>query len=156
MADTPTEEIEQITTQAAPLLAKHGVVFIPHVEEIDIRERTVEGFAWTDTVLRVRYQICGPGGPTDSVDAVVVGIGRDNADKGADKALTQAYKYALIQTLCVADERDDADGVNWQTGAREPASRRATEQLTARTQSLPPVVAAPFKAWKKDQKPGWP
>lgn len=102
--------IEQITAHAAPLLAKHGVVFLPQVLDVDVRDITVNSKPWTDTYLTVRYLICGPGGPEDRVEATVVGIGRDNADKGANKALTQAFKYALLQVLCIADAKDDGDG----------------------------------------------
>jgi hypothetical protein len=148
--------IDQITSYAAPLLARHGVVFIPQVQRIEIREHTVHGTIWTDTILTVRYRICGPGGSDDYVDAVVIGIGRDNADKGANKALTQAYKYALIQTLCVADSRDDADGHTWQASANKRASRQAIAQLTERIELLPSEVAAPFRAWKLEQNYEWP
>jgi hypothetical protein len=148
--------IEQITEHAGPLLAKHGVVFIPQVESIEIRERAVDETMWTDTILTVRYQICGPGGPTDRVDAVVIGIGRDSADKGANKALTQAFKYALIQTLCVADSRDDADGETVRADANDRASRDAIELLSKRIRALSPEVAVSFKRWKQDEKFAWP
>jgi hypothetical protein len=148
--------IDQITSYVAPLLARHRVVFIPQVQRLETRERTVHDIVWTDTTLTVRYRICGPGGPGDSVDAVVVGIGRDNADKGANKALTQAYKYALIQTLCVSDSRDDADGQTWQASTNGRASRQAIEELTQRIGSLSAEVAAPFREWKKQQPFEWP
>jgi hypothetical protein len=148
--------IDQITSHVAPLLARHGVVFIPQVQVIETRERTVHETVWTDTTLTVRYRICGPGGTGDSVEAVVVGIGRDNADKGANKALTQAYKYALIQTLCIADSREDADGQTWQASTNLRASRHAIEELTQRIGSLSAEVAAPFREWKKQQRLEWP
>jgi ERF superfamily len=148
--------IEQITTHVAPLLAKHGVVFIPRVQAIEIRERVVEESLWSDTILTVRYQIFGPGGPADYVEAVVVGIGRDGADKGANKALTQAYKYVLIQALCIADSRDDADGETVPCDASEYASRDAVAALTKRMRALPPEVAEPFKRCKQDQNFAWP
>jgi hypothetical protein len=148
--------IEQITANVAPLLAKHGVVFIPHVEAIEIRERMLNQAMCTDTILTVRYRICGPGGAQDFVEAVVIGIGRDGSDKGANKALTQAYKYALIQTLCIADARDDADGETSQAGATESATRQAIDDLTARIKSLSPDVAASFKEWKNVQNFRWP
>ena len=36
-------------------------------------------------------------------------LGRDNSDKGVNKAMTQAYKYMLLQVLCIGDRKDDAD-----------------------------------------------
>jgi hypothetical protein len=149
--------IEQITRAAAPLLAKHGVVFVPQVVGMETRELTVNSKPWTDTILTVRYRVCGPGGPEDFVEATVVGIGRDNSDKGANKALTQAFKYALTQVLCIGDSRDDVDGDTHE--ADEPpahASKEAIDALIARIEALDPETAESFKAWKNDQGFPWP
>lgn len=153
--------IEQITAAAAPLLAKHGVVFVPQVLDVDVREITVNGKPWTDTTLLVRYRICGPGGPGDYVEATVVGIGRDNTDKGANKALTQAFKYALTQVLCIADAKDDADGHTHEADARTtpqgpPVDAEQIEQIKRRADVLPDHLAEQFAAWKGDQGFPWP
>lgn len=134
--------IEQITAAAAPLFAKHGVVFVPQVLSCEFRELTVNNKPWTDTILTVRYRICGPGG--DYVEATVVGIGRDNSDKGANKALTQAFKYALIQTLCIADAKDDGDSSTHEADARPtPQPSAPPGELPDDLHSLkPPELAA--------------
>lgn len=153
--------IEQITAAAAPLFAKYGVVFVPQVLAMEIRELVVNGKPWTDTILTVRYRICGPGGPDDFVEATVVGIGRDNSDKGANKALTQAFKYALIQTLCIADAKDDGDGATHEADAAPdprtlPAPPATIDALVARAKALPDDAAERFKKWKDDQDFPWP
>lgn len=114
--------IEQITREAQVLFARHGVTFVPEVQGYEIREVTVGGKPWTDTILTVAYTVYGPGGinrpsgglaaaPNDDCISVgpFVAIGRDGADKGANKAMTQAFKYALLQVLCISDKADDAD-----------------------------------------------
>lgn len=149
--------IEQITAVAAPLLAKHGVVFVPQVQALDTRDLIVNGKPWTDTFLTVRYRICGPGGPEDYIEAVVVGIGRDNTDKGANKALTQAFKYALTQVLCIGDSRDDVDAEHHEADARpRAATARAVDELKARVELLTPEQRTTFAAWKDDQGFEWP
>lgn len=152
--------IEQITKAVAPLFAKHGIVFIPQVLSVEIRDLTVNSKPWTDTILTVRYRICGPGGPEDYVEATVVGIGRDNADKGANKALTQAFKYALIQTLCIADSKDDNDGHADEADAHHDAhpdvDGRAIAALRERIEGLDEATTASFKVWKDDQGFPWP
>ena len=100
--------IEAISRAVQPLLAEHGVVIVPAVQSIDVKDITVANKPWTDTTLIVNYQIVGPDG--SSLGATTVGIGRDNSDKGANKAMTQAYKYLLLQLLCVSDSSDDTDG----------------------------------------------
>ena len=112
--------IEAITARVQPLLAKHGVVFAPEVIEWTEKDITVNGKPWTDQRLKVRYTIYGPGGPQDCIQTTVVGIGRDNSDKGANKAMSQAFKYLLLQTLCIADPKDDGDKESHEAEAVEP------------------------------------
>lgn len=113
--------IESITKEAQALFAKFGVVYVPSVRHQEIRDIVVNGKPWTDTILNVDYFIFGPGGKDDYILASVVGIGRDNSDKGANKAMTQAFKYALIQTLCISDAKDDGDHGAPEADTRAPA-----------------------------------
>jgi hypothetical protein len=102
--------IEAITKEAAPLFAKHGVVFVPHVLSWERDEITVNSKPWTDDRMTISYTVYGPGGPDDCIEVgPIPAIGRDNSDKGANKCMTQAFKYALLQVLCIADAKDDGD-----------------------------------------------
>lgn len=102
--------IEQITAQAQKLFGRHGVVFIPRVEDVEVKDLVVNGKPWTQHELMVVYRVFGPGGVDDFIEVgPILGLGRDNSDKGANKAMTQAYKYALIQTLTIGDSKDDAE-----------------------------------------------
>lgn len=115
--------IEQITRHLQPLLAKHGVTIVPQVRSVDVKDIIVAGKPWTDTTLVVAYLIVGPDGST--LDACTVGIGRDNSDKGANKAMTQALKYLILQLFCVSDAKDDTDGQTHEADAHHhepPAS----------------------------------
>lgn len=115
--------IEAITKQLQPLLARHGVVIVPsaRVEQIVPSPAMKDG--WTDVHMTVDWRIYGPDG--SSIDATTAGIGRDRADKGANKAMTQAYKYLLLDLLCVADKADDSDGHDYTADSRtEPPARR--------------------------------
>lgn len=114
----PYRGIEQITHHTQGLFARHGVVFSPRCVSYEIRDLLVNNKPWTDTIQQVEYDVYGPGGPADKI---VVGpilcIGRDNSDKGANKGLTQAYKYALLQALNISDAKDDNDGTTQEADA---------------------------------------
>lgn len=111
--------IEAITSEAQGLCGKYCVVFVPKVVDSDVREITVNGKPWTDTTLKVEYTVYGPGGAEDLITVgPLMAIGRDNSDKGANKAMTQAYKYALVQTFCIGDKKDDADNAAHEADAR--------------------------------------
>lgn len=148
--------IEQITVEAQPLFALHGVVFVPSVESYEIRDITVNNKPWTDTILKVRYRVYGPGGPADFIDVgPIVGIGRDNSDKGANKAMTQAFKYALIQTFTIADAKDDGDAASHEADAqRQPptTAQLARAAFAQRVNDAPKEVRRDFLAWNKDQR----
>lgn len=103
--------IEQITREAQPLFAKHGVLFgIPRVVSYEVRDITVNSKPWTDVYEMVEYDVYGPGGLEDKLTVgPILAIGRDNSDKGGNKCLTQAYKYALLQAFTISDSKDDGD-----------------------------------------------
>lgn len=115
--------IEQITSHTQALFARHGVVFVPRVVSYEVQDLMVNNKPWTDTQELVEYTVYGPGGIEDRITVgPILAIGRDNSDKGGNKALTQAYKYALLQTLCISDGKDDADGATHEAdNARVPA-----------------------------------
>lgn len=146
--------IEQITVEAQPLFAKHGVVFAPSVDSYEVKDITVNNKPWTDTILMVRYRVYGPGGPSDFIDVgPIVGIGRDNSDKGANKAMTQAFKYALIQTFTIADAKDDGDQQSHEADARRPEPTPAQKERGAfKARVLASPVKDRFIAWNAEQK----
>jgi hypothetical protein len=123
--------IEQITQHAQPLFAKHGIVLSPYrIEWLEVTNLTINGRPWTDEKLLITYRCYGPGGTNDFIEIVAPGIGRDNADKGSNKAMTQAYKYAMLQALCIADAKDDADAEVAHTADEGGPPMATREQMT--------------------------
>lgn len=104
--------IEEITAEAQQLFARHCVVPVPMVKDRAVKDITVNGNPWTDTFLEVDWMLYGPGGIHDCVPATTFGMGRDNSDKGTNKAMTQSFKYLLLDLLLISDPADDNDGTN--------------------------------------------
>jgi hypothetical protein len=110
--------IDTILAKAVELCAAYGVVFVPQVLSERTEHITLNNRPWTDTYLEVAYKIYGPGGRNDFIPAGPVrAIGRDNADKGAGKALTQAYKQILNQVFMISDRSTDTDGITHEADA---------------------------------------
>ncbi len=155
MGGYPFRGIEAITRHVQPLLAEHGVVIVPHsvVESVVPAPGFKEG--WQDTYLRVRWTVYGPDG--SSFAAQTNGVGRDNSDKGTNKAQTQAFKYLLLHLFCIADAKDDADGQEYGHArvAEAPAPLKMTSkqqtEIAKGTASLSEVAAGKVKTWWKDQ-----
>lgn len=140
--------IESITKHVQPLLAQQGVLIIPQVQSMEVKDITVANRPWTDTTLVVNYLIVGPDG--SSLTATTVGIGRDNSDKGANKAMTQAFKYLLLQLLCVSDAKDDVDGVAHEADRpQEPEVAWAEQVRTLQTamRKLPRTLQVQLSEW---------
>lgn len=104
--------IEAITQAVQPLLAREGIVFVPAVQ-LWVRDEVLVGRdkkVWHDDRMQIVYTVYGPAGADDKIEVgPIPAIGRDGTDKGANKCMTQAFKYALLQVLCVADSKDDGD-----------------------------------------------
>jgi len=112
--------IEQITAEVQKLFAKYGIITVPRVKHRRVEDIEVNGKPWTDTYLEVDWDIYSsakPGG-RDMIQASTFGHGRDNSDKGTNKAMTQAFKYLLLDMLCISDPADDNDGTNQAADAR--------------------------------------
>lgn len=115
-----------------PLLAKHGVFFVPTVlERIDSHRQTRNGGTLWVVALHVQYTFYGPNG--DSVTATGWGEGTDSGDKATQKAMTGALKYVLFQTFAIATkETADSDT----TTPEETISPKWRHDLAAKATEL--------------------
>jgi hypothetical protein len=97
--------IDTVLDHVAPALREHGVVVIP-----ELREQSSEVVGKSVRVLvKVAYTFYGPKG--DSITAVVPGEAMDAQDKASSKAMSVAFRTALIQALAIpTGERDPHAG----------------------------------------------
>ena len=96
--------IERIMREVGPVFHELGIVSVPKVLAHQVEDRAVGQKTWRLVTLTVQYAFYGPHG--DRILAVTVGEGLDGGDKASNKALTSAWKYALIQVLGIADGDD--------------------------------------------------
>lgn len=95
--------VDDVLNALNPILAKHGVFYVPDVLERIYSQRPTKGGSIMHTVdLHVRYRFYGPKG--DYVEASGWGEGTDNGDKATNKAMTGAQKYVLFQVFAISTE----------------------------------------------------
>lgn len=105
--------IDSLLNAVGPAFRKHGVVAMPMLEESNWRDvQTTTGKPSREVTVKVRYRFYGPGG--DFIDAVVPGESMDFGDKGAPKAMSVAYRIALIQALCLPTNDTDPDAESFE------------------------------------------
>lgn len=118
--------IDQVVNATHAALTERGVVATPRVIEKDTREITTNNGkrqAWV--LLTVEYTFTGPSG--DRLEAVVASEATDFADKATAKAMSVAYRTALLQVLHLPTDEPDPDSEYVERGAAPAACAGAAE-----------------------------
>lgn len=105
---------EKVTTVVRASMIKHGIVMFPTSMNTKIESETVHT-AKGDRINRIThvdviYRMVNTEDPNDHIDVASCGTGVDTQDKGSGKAMTYAYKYALLRTFAIPTG-DDPDKI---------------------------------------------
>ena len=130
--------IDSVVNAVGPALRTHRVLVMPMLESADHRDvRTSNDKASRECTVQVRYRFYGPSG--DHIDAVVPGESMDSGDKGTAKAMSVAFRIALLQALCLPTDDTDPDAQSYERGA--PMQRqRPTEQQNGHVEDSAPAA----------------
>lgn len=122
--------IDDVYIAVHPLFVRHGVFSVPNVLEERTEERvTTKGSALIYRVLRIRYDFFARDG--SSITATVIGEGMDSGDKAANKAMSVAHKYAIMQILAIPTEETVDPEVDSHEVRPKPAPDPAREAKIA-------------------------
>lgn len=137
--------IDAILNEAAPELAKFGVIPIPRVVGEPRWEfvTTTKGKQSTACRLVVEYRFYGPAG--DYLPAIVPGEAWDTGDKATSKAMSVAYRTALIQVLAIATGEPDPDEETYERGAPQGAREQTQQPPPQRTAGANAVASVAQK-----------
>jgi hypothetical protein len=121
--------IDDMYNAVQPVLVKHGVFVCPAVIEQAREERqTKSGGNLIYTILTVKHTFFAPDG--SFVEVITVGEAMDSGDKSANKAMSAAMKYALIEVFSIPTEGDnDTENTSHETTPREQKPARQAVQL---------------------------
>jgi len=152
-----------IANTLRPIMSKHGLSLVPtnirvvNADTVQTKNATMQRVA-----VEATYTLMHKGGQSFTV--TVPGEGMDSLDKAIPKALTMAYKYAMIQVFCVGRGDDPDDGKGYEGHPRYDArdshvggqpqeatsgpAPRATEATSRQwpARGVPPPSAAPADA----------
>ncbi len=102
--------IDNVMNELHGLFAKHKVFILPEVMNYEISEKMTQRGS---LMYYTRAKICFHFMTTDGSEVTVTNVGEamDSGDKGMNKAMSVALKYALMQMLLIpTQEEKDPDG----------------------------------------------
>jgi hypothetical protein len=111
--------IDSVVNAVSPALQKFGVVVFPTVEDcsyetVEIgRNRTAMGHV----KVKVSYTFIGANG--DAIKATVVGEAMDSGDKATAKAMSVAFRTALLQSLALPTDEADPDAQSYERSSSD-------------------------------------
>jgi len=106
--------IDAVVNAVSPALQKHGVIVVPSVEDYEYatveigRNRTAMGHV----KVKVTYTFIGANG--DAIKSTVVAEAMDSGDKATAKAMSVAFRTALLQTLSLPTDEPDPDSQSYE------------------------------------------
>lgn len=137
--------IEDALAAMQPLLVKHGVVIAPHVSHLDIKFGEKAVMTTVEVVYRFHHI-----GSEETMEVRTIGQGTDRQDKGASKAMSNAYKMMVWQTFCVPTE--DVGETDSERHGEDPLPRSEPrqEERPRRRQREPRTAEKP--AFRKPER----
>lgn len=125
--------VDDVTISADEALTKHGVVGpVPQLQSIEY-EATEVGKNRTPTRIAevvVKYRVYGPRG--DWIETEVPGEAMDSGDKSTPKAMSVAYRIALLQLLRIPTGEKDPSAEDYQRSEPWTAVGLAKKAVTNR------------------------
>lgn len=109
--------IDAVVNAVGPVLRKHKVIVVPEVRSYEYgeilsgKDRTPMGHAR----VVVAYTFYGPDG--DSIVSSAAGEAFDSGDKATAKAMSVAFRTALLQALALPTDEPDPDTYTYERGA---------------------------------------
>jgi len=116
--------IDAVVNAVGPILRKHAVVVVPNVENVhyDVVQTSTGKPA---TACRVLVTYTFYAGDGSSIDARVAAEAWDAGDKAAPKAMSVAFRTALLQALALPTDESDPDA---QTYVRDHAPAQSNPE----------------------------
>ena len=119
--------IDAVVNAASPAFRKTGVVVTPELRSIDYETVEVgnKRSLMQSCKVVVAYTFHGPGG--DCITAVAPGEAMDSGDKATAKAMSVAFRTALLQSLCIPTTENDPDEESYERSPRQQVQERPHE-----------------------------
>jgi hypothetical protein len=139
--------IDAVVNAVAPVFNELGIINVPEVLEHEYETVTI-GAKQTQmghVNLVVKYTFYGPEG--DSVSATVASEAMDTGDKAVAKAMSVAYRTALLQVLNLPTDEPDPDATSYERSSAHAVGAKSSLPWNERIYGAL-TVADLRKVWK--------
>ena len=139
--------VDAVVNAASPAFRRRGVVVVPELlEKSRTSSQTKSGSTLNVVEVTVKYTFHGPAG--DSVCAVVAAEAFDSGDKATAKAMSVAFRTALLQTLALPTDEADPDADVYDATVQTAATTAGAGQAaTTQTGRAPSFMASVQENW---------
>lgn len=129
--------IDAVVNAVGPILRKHRVTVRPVVNSV-VYDQVQTSTGKPATACRVVVDYVFGAADGSELTATVAAEAWDNGDKAAPKAMSVAFRTALLQTLALPTDEPDPDSQTFQraTGSPEAAAPRITDVQSKRMYAL--------------------
>lgn len=123
--------VDAVVNAVSPALKKHGVVVVPNVRNVERstvevgRNRTPMGHVQ----VVVEYIFSAPDG--SSLTCSAAGEAMDSGDKATPKAMSVAFRTALLQALCLPTDEPDPDATAYERTDHTQVDRAKSQVWSA-------------------------
>jgi hypothetical protein len=141
--------IDAVVKAVYPALVKHGVIVVPNLLEHRTSEVTVgsKRTPMSLCIVTVRYTFWGPAG--DSVETTVAAEAMDSGDKATPKAMSVAFRTALLQALCLPTDEEDPDASSYARSEPVPDAATVHDRLEKTAESLGKSLEEVTAKWRE-------
>lgn len=132
--------IDAVLNAVGPALRTHNVIVLPNVVDYTATPTTTaNGKNTMHVIVKVEYTFVGPAG--DTLTATVIGEAMDYGDKAVPKAMSVAFRTALLQALALPTDDPDPDAQSYERAPKMTANDLLTAISTADTLERLSVLA---------------
>jgi len=112
--------IDAVLNAVAPALREHGVIVMPKVKwheykTVEVGQKRTQ---MAHVIISVTYTFTGVAG--DSIECEVLGEAMDSGDKAVAKAMSVAFRIALLQALALPTDEPDPDSYSYERSEAKP------------------------------------
>ena len=133
---------DAVTSAIRPFFVTHGVVVTCDIVQQDVKEITTgKADKAYMTAVTAQVSFINMDNPDDRVIVHSIGQGIDKNDLGPGKAVSYAYKYALLKTLALETGDDpESDNIDYKAngGTKKPTTTSKPDADTPKPQVVPP------------------